>query len=393
MTPTELVRAVQNRLKARWVADITSPQPTDSWPHKFPTGLAAVPQDDLQTRWADVYQPAVHMWRDWAHDHGLTVVEKPRRVWVIQDLPTHIEVPNIDEAARLVAGEWPTRLTRARQRLDVLRQRFPNANHDAVLRAVDDYLDIDFALALTVADWYREDPARATVGVTPRQVPLPGVHAKWLQNHTAGVLALTGLDDLGLLARHPARIHFTYLDPGHRAAGGRWHDSATVGDTFTPAYPPTVVLISENKDTAIHFPPIAGGIAVEGDGFGGKTAAAFPWLRDAPRLYYWGDIDAHGYEILNGYRADGLPVTSILMDPATYGTYEPYGTNNDQNNAPLKPGSPKPLPHLTDAERAVYETLLSPSHTGHRRIEQERIPLTDALQAVQKTAPMFTAQR
>lgn len=382
MTPVQLVRAVENRLKARWVTDLTSTEPTHSWPHRFPTGLAAVPQDDLQTRWADVHQPSVHLWRDWAHDHALTVVEKPRRVWVIQDLPTHIEVSDIDEAARLVAGEWPDRLTRARQRLDVLRQRFPNANHATVLRAVVDYTDTDFDLALIVADWYLEDPTRATTGVTPRQVPLPGVHAKWLQTRTAAVLTLSGLDNLGLLPRHPARIHFTYLDPDHRAAGRRWHDSATVGDAFTPAYQPTVVVISENKDTAIHFPPVPGGIAVEGDGFGGKTAAAFPWLRDAPRLYYWGDIDAHGYEILNGYRADGLAVTSILMDPATYATYERYGTNNDQNNAPLKPGEPKPLQNLTDPERLVYETVLDPAHAGHRRVEQERIPLKDALAAI-----------
>ncbi|MCL2612387.1 MAG: DUF2220 family protein [Nocardioidaceae bacterium] len=382
MTPTELIRAVQNRLKARWVTDVTSAEPTDSWPHRFPTGLAAVPQDDLQARWADVHQPSVHMWRDWAHDHELAVIDKPRRVWVIQDLPTHIEISNIDEAARLVAGEWPDRLTRARQRIDVLRQRFPACDHAAVIRAVDDYTDIDFDLLLTVADWYLQDPTRAASGVTPRQVPLPGVHAKWLQARTAGVLALTGLDTLGLLPRHPARIHFTYLDPDHRAAGHRWHDSATVGDAFKPAYQPTVVLISENKDTAIHFPPISGGVAVEGDGFGGKTAAAFPWLAEAPRLFYWGDVDAHGYEILNGYRADGLPVTSILMDAATYKAYEPYGTNTDKYNVPLKPGSPKPLLHLTDAERTVYETVLDPANTGHRRIEQERIPLQDASAAL-----------
>lgn len=213
-------------------------------------------------------------------------------------------------------------------------------------------------------------------------MPLPGVHAKWLQSHTAGVEALTRLDDLGLLPRHPARIHFTYLDPDHRATAGRWYDSATVGDHFTSDYQPRVVVISENKDTAIHFPSIPGGIAVEGDGFGGKTAAAFPWLTGAPRLYYWGDIDTHGYEILDGWRADGLPVTSILMEMTTYNTYERYGTDTDKNGTVLKPGAPKPLPRLTDSERVVYEMLLDRDHQGHRRIEQERIPLDVALAAV-----------
>lgn len=384
MTPAELVRSVENRLKTRWVNDLTSPDPTSSWPHRFPIGLASVAQDDLQSRWEDVHQPAMLMWRDWAHERGLAVIEKPRRVWSLtQDLPTHIEVASIDEAARLLAGEWPTRLERSRHRLAVIQQRFPGCDYATAVRAVDGYSDLDFDLLLTVAEWYLEDPSRAAAGVTPRQVPLPGVHAKWLQSHTAGVQALTGLADLGVLPRHPPRIHFTYLDPSHRSTGKRWHDSATVGDTFAPAYRPTVVVISENKDTAIHFPALPGGIAVEGDGFGGKTAAALSWLAQAPHLFYWGDIDAHGYEILDGYRADGLRVTSILMDLTTYVAYERYGTNTDRNGAPLKPGTPKCLSHLTDAERAVYETLLDAAHAGHRRVEQERIPLNEALATLQ----------
>jgi hypothetical protein len=99
--------------------------------------------------------------------------------------------------------------------------------------------------------------------------------------------------------------------------GGRCHDSATVGDLMTPAYHPAAIVISENKDTAIHFPPLANGIAIEGAGFGGGTAAAVDWVRTCTTLLYWGDLDAAGLEILNGYREAGLAVTSILMDLET----------------------------------------------------------------------------
>lgn len=40
------------------------------------------------------------------------------------------------------------------------------------------------------------------------------------------------------------------------------------------------------------------------------------------------------------------------------------------------------LPLLTDQERIVYERLTEPEWTGHRRIEQERIPLAEALGAL-----------
>ena len=143
------------------------------------------------------------------------------------------------------------------------------------------------------------------------------------------------------------------------------------------------MIVSENKDTAIHFPLLPRGIAVEGSGSGGKAAAAFNWLTSARHLLYWGDIDAYGFEILNGWRDDGVSATSILMNQHTYDTYEPFGTSTDRNGKPLLPGVPKPLLHLTDAERAVYQRLLDPALQGHRRIEQERVPLSVASAAVQ----------
>ena len=68
------------------------------------------------------------------------------------------------------------------------------------------------------------------------------------------------------LANRPTRVHFTYLDAGHLANGGRRHESFTIGDRAEPEYAPRIVVILENKDTAVYFPPIPGGIAVEGEG-------------------------------------------------------------------------------------------------------------------------------
>ena len=247
--------------------------------------------------------------------------------------------------------------------------------------AAESSTDIDFDLLLTVAEWLLADPTRIQRGITPRQVPIPGVHAKWLQQNQAQILSLTGLGDLGLLPRHSARIHFSYLDRDYRRTGGRIHDSATVGDHFEPAYHPR----GHHQREQGHrhpLPRIAGGISVEGAGFGGKTAAAFPWLISAPHLIYWGDIDAHGFEILNGYREDGVPAASILMDLITYETYEPLGTNADAKGNPIEPGPTKPLSTLTHAEFGLYARLRSTNHHRHRRLEQERIPLADAASAV-----------
>lgn len=92
------------------------------------------------------------------------------------------------------------------------------------------------------------------------------------------------------------------------------------------------MLVSENKDTAINFPKVPGGVAVEGAGFGGRAAAAITWLRECPDVVYWGDLDADGLTILNGYRAAGVDTRFILMDVNTYERYARFGTNLNARN-------------------------------------------------------------
>ncbi|WP_121678460.1 hypothetical protein [Cryobacterium sp. LW097] len=99
-------------------------------------------------------------------------------------------------------------------------------------------------------------------------MPLQGFHTKWLESRRGMVARLAGFDDLGLLLPHPSRIPFTYLDPQHIETDGRRHDSATVGDTFTTAYLPALVVICENKDSALHFLEVSSAISVEGAGSG-----------------------------------------------------------------------------------------------------------------------------
>ena len=379
-TPEQVLGDVARRVRNTWAATLAGMADTPAWPQAFPIGEPTSAQ--LGADFAAASH-RVATWRDWAAAHGLRLTYRARRVLgTDQELPTHLHVPDLDTAATLCAGDWPARIARGRHRAAVLASRYPHlAQPDRTLSAVDKLSDVDFNLLCRAADWFA---AHDATGLTPRQVPIGGLHAKWLNTRHALVAELAGVEDLRLAPRHPARIHFTYLDPNHRAAGGRMHDSATVGDPVRMPYRPETVIISENKDTAIHFPALPGGVSVEGVGRGGGTAAAFDWIARAPQVFYWGDMDADGLEILDGFRAAGVPATSILMDPAAYEAWKPFGTNVDQYGKPLGPRPPRPVPHLTDAERALYEQLISPGWIGHRRIEQERIPLVVALERVHR---------
>lgn len=377
-TPEQLLAAVAQRVKNTWAATVTGTATVPAWPHEFAIG--EVSSAELAADFPAAMQ-LVADWRAWAARSGLAPRYRERRVsGTAQELPTHLLVPDLDTAIRLCGGEWPAWFATARARAAVLAARYPHLlAPERTLAAVQKLSDVDFALLCQAADWFAGHDA---TGLTPRQVPIPGMHAKWLNTRQALVRELAGVADLRLAPPHPPRIHFTYLDPVHRARGGRLHDSATVGDAVTLPYQPAVVVISENKDTAIHFPPLPGGISVEGVGSGGGTIAAFDWITTAPRVIYWGDMDADGLEILDGFRDAGVPAASILMDPATYDAWEQFGTNVDKNGKPLGPRTPRPVLHLADVERQLYHQLIAPDWSRHRRVEQERIPLPIAAQHV-----------
>ena len=348
------------------------------WPHLF--SLGAPGRQELEQEFA-AYQAKTLAWRQWQVTHvgaGVGLLDAIRRVHgTVQAIPTHLRVEDIDAAARLSGREWVTRVARGRTRAAALLKRFtPPPDLPRMLREVDDWADVDFALLCDAAVWFRDTD---TTGLTPRQVPIPGMHAKWLNTRQHLVAAFAGLDELPLAPAHPPRVHLTYLDPEHRAAGGRRHDCISLGDNVRLPYAPQVVIISENKDTAVAFPAVTRGVCVEGGGFGGATAAALPWLVEAPMLVYWGDIDSAGYEILDGFRDDGVPAISMLMDLATFERYELYGTSLDRHGKPLGPGTRRDLSNLNAVERAMYHALTDPAWDRHRRIEQERIPLADAL--------------
>jgi hypothetical protein len=377
-TPEQITADIERRLNKTWNTHLE--QPTDpAWPHAFPLGKPT--RADLEDRFTHYRDNSLAL-RAWATRHNLQLTDTVRiMMGTTQNIPTHITVTDIDAAASLCGPSWTTRLHRGRHRLTTLRGHGFAGDLTRIVRDIDGYSDLDFDLLCSTTDWFR-DNATSARGLTPRQVPVPGLQAKWLNTRHALIAALADLPDLGLLPSHPPRIHFTYLDPDHRATGSRWHDSASVGDAMTPAYTPRVVIISENKDTAIGFSPIAGGISVEGAGAGGSTAAAIDWLRNCPTIIYWGDLDADGLTILNQYREAGLAVRSIIMDVATYDAYAEFGTDIDAKGNPIKVSARRDLVTLTEAERELYERLTDPTWTKYRRVEQERIPLSVALAAV-----------
>lgn len=373
----QVVRDIARRLARTWHLTIGGDE--THWPHRFPLGKPT--SRTLAGDFTSAQQWAFEV-QDWATAKDLRVELQSRRVGgTRQQLPSHLIVPDIDTAAQVVGKDWTERLVRARRRGSLLSTRFPqHPDPWRLVRATDAYADIDFGLLMTAASWFQNHEVS---GLSPRQVPIEGLHSKWLDNHRTHVLDLAQVTDLGLVEVRPTPVHFTYLDPEHRGRGGRLHDCVYPGFGMQPEYLPRVVIITENKDTAVLFPATQGGVSVQGHGSAGPSLVSrVDWLRDAHHVIYWGDLDARGLEIVNDYRRYGVPVETILMDRETLTRFAPFRAETDERGVPLKRPPAKALPQLKPPEREVYDMLTDPNSEHPVRVEQERMPLGEAVIAL-----------
>ena len=127
------------------------------------------------------------------------------------------------------------------------------------------------------------------------------------------------------------------------------------------------VIVLENKasysnlETFLTLPEMTGTAAVFGSGFAAGRLAGAGWLHDV-ELLYWGDLDAHGLQIVNQLRGHFPGLRTFLMDRATLEAHREYWVE-------ATPSSAVALPHLTAEELALYDYL----NDARVRLEQERI--------------------
>lgn len=240
----------------------------------------------------------------------------------------------------------------------------------------------DWSRLLAIVRWLIDHPRPA---IYVRQVDVPFVHSKFIEAHRA---VLSELLDLALPPRairpehsgiahfdvrygflsKPVRIRFRVLDDSLRLlpGGGRHPDISLDADSFaTLEAPIRRVLITENEINFLSLPPVRDAIAVFGAGYGWDALAKAAWLARC-RVHYWGDIDTHGFAILDQLRGRLQHVTSFLMDRDTLLAHEPlWGEEPSQVVHDLR--------RLDTDERALFDDLRDNRIRRNLRLEQERV--------------------
>ncbi|WNI13228.1 DUF2220 family protein [Corynebacterium sp. Z-1] len=193
-----------------------------------------------------------------------------------------------------------------------------------------------------------------------RELPIFGIDSKWIETRRAVISAVVGEISF---REAPSMVELRILDPTDNFCGMR-HWSCPV--SALSDVPGARVLIVENRQTFLALPNLPNTIAVYGGGLRAHSLVRdIPWLA-TKELLYWGDLDSHGFYILELVRRHVSPVQSVLMDLDT--------ARRHLDLAVEEPQPSRFVPHLlTPSETMALEFLRSHSTSGCMRIEQERI--------------------
>lgn len=354
------------------------------WPIMIPLG--APKEKDAQDR-LDLVSEWAAAWRDWRGPGALTWRERHWKAMGVQRLPGSLALANANEVAAWVGedGRW----RRAAARHDRLVAQWPKLREAAVRHfdVLADYDEADFERLRVLLAWLAANPRS---NLYPRQLPVPGLDSKWLERR-AGLLlnllnAIQGADTVeardlyqrcGLRAV-PRLVRVRLLDPGLRlCAGGMGDLSAPVEELARLRMPVRCAFIVENLQTGLAFEELPGAVVLMGLGYDVKTLGRIPWLEGA-HCVYWGDLDTHGFAILNRARAHLPGIASCLMDEGVLLRHKPFWSEEPRQHAAMT------LPRLTDAEHAVYHGLKSHRWGHNVRLEQERIEWAHAWETIRR---------
>ena len=426
-SPDDVIEILKRKFKNKhkdWLKETVSNDNLNSWPLEINLGI---PTEQEALKHPEGVRSWSLAWNAWqstsninAKNNLLIWGERRWRSLGTQCVPEKLIIASAKDAAAWI-GEG-ARWSRAAERFKLMIQHWSAVGSEADSALIDvlprhfnvlaDYNDGDFNSLCEILSWINANP---NSNLYIRQIPVAGIDSKWLESRKglvaeliAGISLFTtnrtfGSDtnehelnqkptnileidndfyNLCGLKRTPKLIRMRMLDPKLRKMFGGLCDISTpleeiVNLDFTPATlstgaendmstPPLTVFIVENVQTALAFGDLKNSIVLFGLGYGVDVLGKFPWLGQA-RCIYWGDIDTHGFAILNRARSYLPKLESILMDEAALLSHKQLWVIERDQAASAE------LPNLTEAEQKLYQALKCNVLGQNVRLEQERI--------------------
>jgi hypothetical protein len=306
--------------------------------------------------------------------------EFTHRVFGANSVPAEIWIDSFDDAVVFIGKR--NQVARFAALLETTRRSQPQLLAwlaKRPLRALD--LVDEWSRLLEIVAWLHVHPRP---GVYLRQVDIPGVHSKFIESHRGVLVELLDIaltpEAIDLSASgasqfakrygfrdKPLRIRFRMLDTEHAHWPWARVQEITLDDESFAQLDCKVsrVFITENEINFLAFPQVKDSLLIFGAGYGFERLSKAEWLSRC-RVHYWGDIDTHGFAILDQLRSQFDHVESILMDRGTLLAFEMLWGEEERQTL-------RDLPRLDPAEKALYDDLRDNRIRKNLRLEQERI--------------------
>ncbi len=289
--------------------------------------------------------------------------DSPDQVWSLlglqSDVDAYTALLDFTRGSDALLGQWA-----ARKPLTVLAHRS------------------DWVQVVETVLWLH--PRRGTAAYL-REIDVPGVDTKFIEARRGllgDLLDALSPDDVNgsrLSARHFARrygfaekprmIRMRSLD-GLPLFGAVSDAVVRVEELARTEIECEKLLVVENEVTFLALPVIPNVLAVFGAGFDVLRLGRVPWVADRT-VIYWGDIDTHGFVILDRLRGVLPRVDSALMDLETLLSHRTQWVREPTPSREI-------LTRLTPVESDVYAALATDALGPAVRLEQERVSFTTA---------------
>lgn len=332
-----------------------------------------------------IYRQSIAELQKYAGIWGYELIMEERNFEKIgyQQVPVRIRIPSLEVYLRITRkrgelNEFTTHLSYIRENLPQLEDWCRQNKNFPYLVSHDTWKE-----TLSVCRYFLEHPLP---GLYLRELPVD-VHTKYIEQNQGLIKSL--LDSLlpsdairdeekgfekryGLKSAEPL-VRIRYLDPTLSPVIG-WEDVSLPYSTFfTLNIECRYIFLAENKMNFLTLPRVPDSIAIwSGGGFNIGYLKDICWLKDK-QLFYWGDLDAHGMQILHQCRSYYPTTLSFLMDWETFNRYPQFVTKGT-------PTGKLELPLLTTAEKELYLYL----QEHNVRLEQEHIRQCEVIQAVRQ---------
>ena len=349
-------------------------------PCRKPTGKELLERFDTVREWLRTLKKESRTGKGYGYE--LEFVSVNHRTLGPQLLPGRIVIPGRDDFLRLIGKEQQYRQFQAD--LQQVKKEQPqlvpflSQKPGRLLEYSGHWPQL-----LAVVDFFKSNPRPNRY---LRELDISGVDSKFLEQHRKIVAELldhslpdsainkdvTGLSHHGFEQRYMLKydeplIRFRFLDPALQPMTGVSDVSLPVSQFCSLSLNQPQVIITENKINGLSFPRCPSSMVIFGLGYGIQQLKKAHWLRQVT-LWYWGDIDTHGFAILSRLRAIFPHCRSFLMDLATL-QHDPHLWGREDE----KQRCLDDLSHLTPAEEALYNDLRGNRFGESLRLEQERI--------------------